>query len=406
MKIFKDKNVKNALVIGIICSISYLACYFARNILSVISPQLVEATKDTIKISFKYIGTLSTANMYCYAIGQLINGIIGDKVKGKYMVGLGLTLSGICGIIFGLAGSKIVMLISYGLIGFFLSMLYAPLTKLIAENTHPKHAVKCCLGLTFASLFGTPVAGAVALIFEWDMAFVVCGIILLCVGIGFMLCVTMLEKKGIVTYKVKARADKKKGSIKVLIEHEIIRFSFVSILTGIVRTSVVFWVPTYLSDCLKFSPETATIIFTAMTIVQSISPYVNNIIIYELILKRNMNRMLLLAFSMSTVSFILMLLTIKIPFVNIVFLAIALITANGASDMLWSIYCPSLRDTGMVSSATGYLDFLSYMAAASANILFANAISAGWNKLILVWAGLMLGGVVIALPWRKLLSRR
>jgi len=71
--------------------------------------------------------------------------------------------------------------------------------------------------------------------------------------------------------------------------------------------------------------------------------------------------------------------------------------------MLWSRYCPSLRDTGMVSSATGFLDFLSYMAAAAANLIFANAASAiGWGNLILVWLGLMIVGVVIMLPYDRL----
>ena len=30
-----------------------------------------------------------------YAIGQLINGIIGDKIKAKYMIGLGLIFAGV-----------------------------------------------------------------------------------------------------------------------------------------------------------------------------------------------------------------------------------------------------------------------------------------------------------------------
>lgn len=56
----------------------------------------------------------------------------------------------------------------------------------------------------------------------------------------------------------------------------------------------------------------------------------------------------------------------------------------------------------MVSSATGYLDFMSYAAAGVANLLFANAISQiGWGNLILVWAVLMLAGVVISLPLKK-----
>ena len=75
--------------------------------------------------------------------------------------------------------------------------------------------------------------------------------------------------------------------------------------------------------------------------------------------------------------------------------------------MLWSRYCPSLRDTGMVSTATGFLDFLSYMAAGVANILFANAATTiGWGNLILVWAGLMLLGVIIALPYDRILKKK
>ena len=78
-------------------------------------------------------------------------------------------------------------------------------------------------------------------------------------------------------------------------------------------------------------------------------------------------------------------------------------SSNAAATMLWSRYCPSLRDTGMVSSATGFLDFLSYMAAASANLIFANAATAiGWDNLILVWLGIVIAGVVVVLPYRKI----
>ena len=81
-------------------------------------------------------------------------------------------------------------------------------------------------------------------------------------------------------------------------------------------------------------------------------------------------------------------------------------SSNGAATMLWSRYCPSLRDTGMVSSATGFLDFMSYMAAAASSTIFANAVSLiGWGNLILVWFGLMIVGVVVALPYDKILKR-
>ena len=394
MNMIKNKAVRNALFIGVLTSFSYLICYFARNILSVMSPQIVETTNFTVE----NIGTLSTANMLSYAVGQLVNGVLGDKIKGKYLISGGLIFSGICNFVMGVAESFLVIIIAYSFVGFFLSMLYAPLTKLIAENTHPTHAIRCCLGLSFASLFGTPVAGIVAFFFDWKQAFIFCGGVLVFVGILFYSSVVAFERKGIVKYKVVESATKQKGSIKVLLDHEIIKYSFVSILTGIVRTSVVFWVPTYLSQYLGFSTGVAATIFTIMTCVQSASPYINNFLIFECILKRDMNKTVLFSFVFSTIGFILMF-AIRNPFANIVLLLVALTMANGAANVLWSIYCPSLHETGMVSSATGFLDFLSYMAAAAANILFANAISQiGWGNLILVWAGLMFVGIIIALP--------
>ena len=399
MKVFNTKEVKNALMIGIISSISYFACYFARNILSVASPDIV-ATTD---ITLEYIGPLSTANMLSYAIGQLINGIIGDKVKGKYLVSGGLLFAGISEVILGFSNSPITMIIAYSFMGFFLSMIYAPLTKLIAENTHPIHAMRCCLGLTFASFFGAPVAGVVALAFNWKSAFILCGMILIVMGAIFYLSILFFEKREIVKYREQTKKEKigKSGGIKVLLKNQIVKFSLVAVLTGIVRTSVVFWIPTYLSQHLGFSAGISATMFTIITCAQSVAPFVNNLIVYERLLKRDMNKMILLAFSASTISFVMMF-VVEQPIINILFLLVALVTASGASDMLWSIYCPSLRDTGMVSSATGYLDFVSYMAAAAANLLFANAISQiGWGKLILVWAALMLVGVLISLPRKK-----
>ncbi len=95
--------------------------------------------------------------------------------------------------------------------------------------------------------------------------------------------------------------------------------------------------------------------------------------------------MLIVTFASSALSFLMM-----------------YIVSNDVSCALWNAYCPSLKDTGMVSTATGYLDFLSYAAAALVNQLFANAVSdIGWGNLILVWGALMLAGVLVGVPIRK-----
>jgi len=397
VKFLKDKEIKNAFFIGVISSIAYLVCYVARNLLSVISPQMIESAG----VSVEYIGTLSTAQMLFYAGGQLVNGIIGDKVKVKYMVGGGLVLSGVCNMVIGLIHIPFVMLMIYGVSGFFLSMLYAPLVKLIAENTRPTHAEKCCLGLALACQFGAPVAGVLGLLFEWNYAFVVCGCLLIVTGVALYFFVVSMEKKGIIRSYKQTVQQKKGRSIKVLLENSIVKFTLIAVLTGVIRTSVAFWVPTYLSQHLGFSAGIAATIFTVMTCAQSISPYVTNVLIYEYALKRRMNLMLVLMFGVSAIGFLLMFL-VSGPVVNIVFFIIAIMCANGAANVLWNVYCPSLHHTGMVSTATGFLDFMSYLAAAIANLLFANAVTQiGWGNLILIWGVLMAVGVLIVIPRKR-----
>ncbi|MBQ2986376.1 MAG: MFS transporter [Tyzzerella sp.] len=397
MTIFKTKDAKNAFYIGAICVLGYVACYFAKNLLGVVSPYMIEEGFYDIQ----YIGLLSTSNMLFYAVGQLANGIIGDRIKSKYMIGFGLTFSGICYLIMAFSDVRMLVTAVYSLSGFFLSMLYAPMMKVIAENTRPIHAIRCSLGLTFASLTGTPIVGILAIVFRWNMVFVVCGFTLIFIGVLSFICFHRFEKSGIIQYKQIQKTSEKGGGIKILLQHAIIKFSFVAILTGIVRTSVVFWIPTYLSQYLELSSASATTIFTVMSIAQAVTPYVSMVLLYDKLLKRNVNVMLIVTFASSALSFLMMYI-VSNGAVNILFFFLAILTANGASCALWNAYCPSLKDTGMVSTATGYLDFLSYAAAALANQLFANAVSdIGWGNLILVWGALMLAGVLVAAPIRK-----
>ena len=134
------------------------------------------------------------------------------------------------------------------------------------------------------------------------------------------------------------------------------------------------------------------------TFVISFTAFIS-VFIYEK-LGRDMDKTILLMFSCATL-FFLSIYLIKLPVLNIILLVLAVMSSNGASAMLWGRYCPSLRDTGIVSGVTGFLDFLSYMAAAVSSNVFANAVSSiGWENLILVWMALMIVGVIVALPYQ------
>ena len=346
---------------------------------------------------------MNWAYYICYAIGQLINGYIGDKINAKYMISFGLLLASTgFWLLPQLSGLDLVATVAYGASGFFMAMIYGPMTKVVAENTEPVYATRCSLGYTLASFLGSPAAGVLAASLAWEWAFRASGGIMVMMATICLIVFTVMERKGLVRYGQYKPKEKGVGNIKLLIRRQLLRFSLIAILTGVVRTAVLFWLPTYISQYLQFDPSTAALVYTVSTLCVSSSTFLA-IFLYEKPMKRNIEMTILLSFASSAVCFAgAYLIPVELPILNVVFMVLAILSANCASNMIWSRYCPSLFDTGMVSGATGFLDCCSYLAASAATALFANAVpDIGWGNLILVWAGLMALGILVSTPIKK-----
>ena len=400
MELKNNKRAREALFIGLLCSISYLAVYVARNVLSTVTPQMVEGGEFTKE----YIGEISSLFFIFYALGQLLNGFLGDKIKARYMLSVGLLLAGVINLVFPyilhLTG---IARLAYGVTGFFLSMIYAPMTKLVAENTMPEYTTKCSLGYSLASYLGSPMAGAISAILSWKSVFVTSSIALIVMAVICFASIFYLEKSGVVIHNrykelKEARKEKRRflDGAKILVKRRILLFALISMLTGVVRTTVVFWLPTYFSEYLGYAPRTSAAIFTVATLAISLTVFLS-VAVYKLF-KQNLYSTVLVTFLASALFFLFVYL-VEQPIINIIFIVLGVMSANAAATMLWSMYCPSLHDTGMVSAATGFLAFIGYVASSLSSTLFANAATTiGWGNLILVWSGLMALGVIVTLP--------
>lgn len=227
-------------------------------------------------------GTASSVFFIIYAIGQLINGLVGNKIKARYMMGFGLLLAGICDIVYPfVSSSRLGSIAVYGITGFFLAMIYAPMTKVIAENVVPEYAARSALGYEFGALLGTPTAGLMASALPMTFAFGICGGVLMLMGAVTFVCFFALERKGIISYgKYEPSNNGGKAKINVLMKHHIVKFCFISVITGVVRTSVVFWLPTYISQHLGFSDEASATIYSAVTLVISLTAFIG-VFVYE-----------------------------------------------------------------------------------------------------------------------------
>ena len=160
--------------------ITYASFYMLRVNYSVALPLI----QDEFGFSKTEVGIVASALLAAYAIGQFVNGQLGDKFKARRMIALGLIASAILNVLFGFSGIFFtgvafiwVMAVIWGLNGYFQSMGWAPTVKTIANWFSKKERGKIMgfvgtsyiLGGALSTAFAGAIAGATN---DWKWIFV------------------------------------------------------------------------------------------------------------------------------------------------------------------------------------------------------------------------------------------
>jgi MFS transporter, OPA family, glycerol-3-phosphate transporter len=107
----------------------YLFFYTGRQTFGFAIPGI----QEELGISKTTLGWVSTAMLWCYAIGQAVNGNLGDQFGGRRMMSLGAWLS--CGLnwIVSFGGSLLTLAVPWSINGFAQSMAWAPGSRVLAN---------------------------------------------------------------------------------------------------------------------------------------------------------------------------------------------------------------------------------------------------------------------------------
>ena len=393
-----EKKIQSAWRIGSLCIATYLASYVTRNILSVSTPEMIKEAFFTKE----YTGLLSSVCFIFYAVGQLINGFIGDMVHPKYMIIMGLGVSSISTFAIPLFDNRIIHFTAFALIGFGLSMLRGPLMKVISENTAATHARMICTLFSMAGFAGPLIASLLSIFFEWRAVFTVTGIISVFITVASVTVISLLEKRG----EIKFTPKKEKGVLNSILSvfklEDFFFYMFISAIGEIAGSSITFWIPTYTTEHLGFSGDAASTIYSVVSLTTLFTPFIT-LVIYEKLI-RNGVKLALVMYVLSAVFFIAVRFTAA-PLVNLIMLIIAKMAAAAASSIVWSAYIPGLARSGKVSSANGVIDAAGYAMASLANVIFSGSVSRlGWGGIVNMWYIIMLIGAAASAG--KLLLRK
>ena len=373
-----------------VCILVYWINYITRNMLSVTTPEMLKESFFTKE----YTGLLSSVCFLFYAVGQLFNGIIGDRVRPRYMAGAGLLISSGCTVLIPLFENRILHLVCFSVIGYSLSMLRGPMVKVISENSETRVAQLTCTFFSMAGFVGSLLASLLSMFFNWRNVFFASAALSCTAAVVFFLNFLPLERSGVITFTPKTTTGFKCFA-------EIFRlkgfffYMLISAITEEAFSSITFWIPTYATERLGLSQAGASMIYTLISVTGICAPFLS-LFLYEKAVKNDV----FLAGGMFTLSAFFFFLTFLFPTptLNILFLILARLFAACASSIVWTVYIPGLAGSGNVSGANGVIDAAGYLFASVFNAIFAGAVGiVGWNGLILIWCGVMLIGALAAL---------
>ncbi len=240
--------------------VTYLTYYLGRVNIGIAKPFIM----DEFGIDPATFGVIGTALFIMYAIGQFVNGALGDKFGPQRFVALGLIVSSFINILFGFSNGLIwLMFFLWGLNGYFQSMGWAPSVKTVANWYPPNERGK------WSGRLGTSyqVGGAVSWILatfiivtlglDWRFSFWVAGIIMLISGVHFYIRVRNApEEVGLPTIEEEQEGKESTGeiradhflgfdyTIKSIITNRTVLFaSFGLFCLNIVRYGITEWLP-------------------------------------------------------------------------------------------------------------------------------------------------------------------
>lgn len=388
----------NAWIYLLLFSLLYCAHYCSRLNFS-------NAQVAMTEFSSEEIGIITSALFWCYGIGHLINGRLGEIVGVRRFIVLSVVLSVITNIFMGLQSSVLVMAIIWGLNGFFQSMAWSPgISSLTAWWPGNKRGFATGFANAFSG-FGEVAAKLMVLLgfallpnLGWRSAFFVPVALPILILIIYIIFAKATPKSiGLKDYEEQdadkaenenemAAIVKEKGALYPylhLLKNKIfLVWVFVVFASGLARYGLATWIPKYLKEMgLGVSSSILT------SIVLPIGMGIGTLVIPTLTDKFCPNNRLLagVVSGLAAAACIVGFMFLKPTGVQLVLMMVLLFFAGffiyAINGVVWT-FAADVGGRFFASTAAGILDFAAYMGAAIQAMLFGFILGDGnWTVL-------------------------
>lgn len=377
-----------------LCCLIYFASYltrlnYAACLIEIQQSIMIEKSMASLPVMGGFI---------TYGVGQIICGFWGDRFLPQKMIFVGLTGSAACNFIITFFPKIEWIIPMWCLNGFFQSMLWPPLVRIMAEALNEKWYKHCCVLVSFASAAGTFLiyvsAPLCIRILGWRYVFFIPAILGSIVAI-FWIVHTRKIRPGSseqTSELSKNNADPVKLS-KIFVTAPLVVILVAIIFMGILRDGITTWMPTYMTETFKMSTSLSILVTAILPIFSIFSTVFTSALHHKL---KNEIEIAALMFGAAAVScFIMLPVHNKMPILSIMMMMMVTGCMYGANLMLISRVPIYFAKFGKISSVSGILNAATYIGSALATYGFgAVAERFGWLAVVAIWAGVSICGAL------------
>lgn len=256
----RDRRSKSPRTAWTLTWVAYAAYYLGRKGFSVAKKPI----EHEYHIGRDALGAIDTGHLALYAVGQVLSGLLADRIGARRLVGAGMLVSAACCIGFGTSRTALVMGVFFALNGLAQSTGWPGTTRAMAEWTTAENRRRVmaiwCTCYQFGGLFATALASYL-LRFGWQWAFFVPALVMALVGMAVLLLLS--PGPAAVGESLEAKPSPEMAALRRQAVRAALRspvlYSFGACYFAIklIRYSLLFWLPYYLADDLHYAPDRA-----------------------------------------------------------------------------------------------------------------------------------------------------
>ncbi len=363
------------------CWMTYLTTYLCRVNFS----RAMIAINREMGISIDNLGVVGALFFLVYACGQLINGFIGDRMHPVKFIIIALAGTAACNIGVSFCHSFVPMLILWGINGYFQSIFWSTIIRLLALRITPEKRSSVSSGISSAMPAGYLVSWCLLgnLFADQPMSlfFLMPAAIALLMIIAWCAYGRKLKRQDADFTPPTARMPLKE-SIRCIFDNKLWVLMPLCVLHGVVKEGVSFWAPQLMAQ--EFSMRG-----TAGALSIALLPLANlaGMFLSKRLLRHN--PLIVILFMTSFIAFA----GLAMVFGNSTLLYIAMITlisglSYGNNTVLMSFIPMQYTRQNMVATLVGLFDFSSYIGAAISTYALGRVLeNAGFSPLPYIWLG-------------------